>query len=256
MIVKPFARLVLAGLLTFAGSAVTAAPIFSQIFINVPGTDDGYEFIELRGTPGESLGSYTIVIIEGDGTAAGTIDQAIALTGQSVGSNGFFLLRDSSSTTLTPAVPAATNVFVATALAGSTDIENGSNTYLLVTGFSGSTTTDLDADDNGTLDSTPWASVASAVSLIENDTPGPNIGYADDFGGTLFGPNAGYNADLLWWTGSAWAGSDVLGTIPGPFTVDGTRTSIPAAGGNTLTPGAGGPFLDAPSSVANWAIFE
>jgi hypothetical protein len=51
------------------------------------------------------------------------------------------------------------------------NFENGDNvTHLLVLGFSGSGGADLDTDDDGNLDITPWSAVVDAVALI--GTPG------------------------------------------------------------------------------------
>ena len=69
---------------------------------------------------------------------------------------------------------------------------NDSLTFLLVTGFTGSVGDDLDADNDGTLDSTPWVSLLDAVSLVEpGDAPGAvGFGYADSLGFTnVLSPN-------------------------------------------------------------------
>lgn len=241
-----------AAAMLLAGVAA-AAPAFNEILINPPGSDDGIEFIEIKGAASEALTNITFLAIDGDGTSAGVIDLAIDLSAQSCGTNGLLLVRD-SATALTPASDAATNVFVASALSGATDIENGSNTYLLVTGFTGSTGTDLDTNDDGTLDVTlPWTSVISAVALIENDGSA-NVAYAAALGGTNFGPNAGFNADVLFFNPTdGWIGCDILGTGTGPFTFDTTRTSDADYAGN-VTPGGSNTLPTA--AVGNWEVYS
>lgn len=230
----------------FIASAASAQVRFNEIFINPPGNDDGQEFIELAGPANFSLAGLTLVIIEGDGSGAGLLDVAVTLGAQSVGSNGLFLWRDAASIIDTdPAAgiqgpDAATNLFIQDF---NPDVENGSNTYLLVSGYTGTVATDLDTNNDGTLDLTPWGSVLAAISLIENDS-GVNLGYATAFGGINFGPQAGFNADvLIYGLDGQYYGSDVVGTNPGgSYSVDSPRVSP--------TPIDAGPFYVTPG-VAN-----
>lgn len=227
-------------------SGASAQVRFNEIFINPPGTDNGQEFIELAGPANFSLAGLTLVILEGDGASAGNIDVALSLGSNSVGGNGLFLWRDGSSIIDTDPAPgiqgpdAGTNVLIQDF---SPDIENGSNTYLLVSGFTGTLNTDLDAANDGILDSAPWASVVASISLIENDT-GINLGYATAFGGINFGPDPAFNADILiFGADGQYYGSDVIGTNPdGPYSVDAPRVSP--------TPVDAGPFFATPG-VAN-----
>ncbi|MBC7771620.1 MAG: hypothetical protein H7210_03920 [Pyrinomonadaceae bacterium] len=224
-------------------SGVSAQVRFNEIFINPPGNDDGQEFIELAGPANFSLAGLTLVVIEGDGSGAGLLDVAISLGANSVGGNGLFLWRDAASIIDTsPAAgvqgpDAATNVFVQNF---NPDIENGSNTYLLVSGYTGTVASDLDTNNDGVLDLTPWGSVLASISLIENDS-GVNFGYAAALGGTNFGPQAGFNADvLIYGTDGQYYGSDVVGTNPGgPYSVDSPRVSPTPLGDDPyfVTPG-------------------
>ena len=47
-------------------------------------------------------------------------------------------------------------------------MENGSATFAIVSGYHGTYNQDLDVDNDGQLDITPWASVISAVGWTEN----------------------------------------------------------------------------------------
>src|SRR5690606_19429653 len=51
------------------------------------------------GTPNASLTGYVVCVVEGDGAAQGTLDDAIDLTGQTLDANGYFVL---GTTAVTP----------------------------------------------------------------------------------------------------------------------------------------------------------
>lgn len=205
------------------------------VYVNVPGTDNGFEYFEVTGTPGAALTNLYFLAIEGDGSGAGLIDLVKPLGAYSLGSNGLLLWRD-GSTVLVPAPSPETTIVIEDF---SPDIENGSNTFLIVNASTAPTVgTDIDSDNDGTANSSglPWTSVLSAVGIIENNGAS-NYGYADDFGGTNQGPYAGYNPDFLAFTNSVWVDGDVLGTSPGPYTVDPARNNQGATYSATLTPG-------------------
>jgi hypothetical protein len=224
---------------------VQAQVQINEIFINPPGTDSGMEFIEFKGAANQSLAGLHLLMIEGDGSSIGIIDVALDLGSLSLGSNGLLLWRD-SSTVLTPAPASGTAVHVADF---NPDIENGSNTYVIVSGFSGTAgVTDLDTNNDGVLDSTPWTSVVNAIGLVENDGAS-NVSYAVALGGISYGPNAGFNADALVRLANdanILFGGDVTGSSPGsfPFTEattafsSGSFTFGDIVGTAQLTPGS------------------
>lgn len=218
--------------------AVHAQVRINELMVNAPGTDNGSEFIELSGTAGASLNNLWLIGLEGDGTGAGVVDVAIDYTGFSLGSNGLLLHRDAVGV-LTPGPDVATTVRVGDF---NPDLENGSCTWILVSGFTGAIASDLDTNDDGVLDFTPWTSVLSSVALLENDGAA-NIGYAASLGGVNFGPQAGFNADaFVYGTDGLYYGMDVLGTNPGAYAFDTTRMAdqsgalVSVAG--ALTPGS------------------
>jgi 5'-nucleotidase len=65
----------LAAAALLAGAAQAQVSI-SEIHFNPPGTDDTEEAIELKGPANFDLTGWSIVIIEGDGTATGVVDQS------------------------------------------------------------------------------------------------------------------------------------------------------------------------------------
>ena len=152
----------------------------------------GREFFELISDTGgvESMSGLTLVEINGQNfPETGTITQAFDLSPFSTGTNGLFLWRDSADELL-PARDPSTALNVATF---DPNLADDNVTYALVEGFSSSVGVDLDADDDGTLDSTPWTTVVDALGLLEGGEPG--FSYSTQLGGadfinTTFGPDA------------------------------------------------------------------
>ncbi|MCA9280264.1 MAG: hypothetical protein H6815_00030 [Phycisphaeraceae bacterium] len=215
-----------AGLLCAAGvaSAQTEAYI-SEIFFNPVGADDGFEFVELQGTPNADLTGWYFMVVEGDGAfVGGDVDKIFDLTGLSFGSNGLLLLRD-SSLVLEPQPDPATNVSV-DPVGFDPDIENGANTFVLFRwdAAAGGTlpfvTYQFDTDHDGIID-VPLTGMLDidAVGWIDNSSSTMDYDYGEQFGGTslnmLFPQSGGnaYNAEgfvRVFSNGQpcAWAGGD------------------------------------------------
>lgn len=204
-----------------------------SVLMNPPATDDGLEYFEITGTAGTALTNLYFIAIEGDGNGSGSIDLVLSLGTLSLGSNGLLLWRD-ANTVILPAPSAETTVNVS----NFTDIENGSNTFMIVQANTAPTVgTDLDTNNDGTFDVTlPWTSVLSAVSVVENDGAS-NYAFADEVGGTVVGPYVGYNPDFVAFDGTQWVAGDILGSGSGPYSVDPTRNNISGTYAATLTPG-------------------
>lgn len=136
-----------------AGEGLT----INEIRIDQPSTDTD-EFFELSGEADASLDGLTYLVI-GDGTGgSGVIEAVVDLDGIAIDADGLFLAAESSFTLGTPD------------LETSLDFENSDNvTHLLVTDFAGSNGDDLDTDDDGTLDTTPWATIVDSVALYVSD---------------------------------------------------------------------------------------
>ena len=161
--------------LPVTGSAPTIE--FAEIRIDHPGFDDN-EYVELRGTSGDSLDFVTLIVL-GDGAGSGTIETVIPLGGQMVASDDLFLVTRDTFTIGTPdwVIRGSTNGI----------FENGDNvTFMLVWGFSGVIGDDLDTDDDGTLDATPWSGIIDSVALIQTtDVPASGDWY---YSSTVVGP--------------------------------------------------------------------
>ena len=160
-----------AGLLTACGGG--AAPVrINEVRIDQPSTDVD-EYVELKAAPGTSLDGYVYVIIGdgvtppgGDPPGSGVIETVVDLTGQTVGSSGYFVIGEATLGLGTPDL-----------VLKDLNLENSDNTtHMLVTGFTGALGDDLDTDNDGVLDATPWASVVDAISPVLNSgsTPGSN----------------------------------------------------------------------------------
>ncbi|MFN9785271.1 MAG: thrombospondin type 3 repeat-containing protein [Planctomycetia bacterium] len=217
----------------FASSIVGAAaaqgvPAFylSELAIDIPGTDQSQEFVEIRGPANTAMTDWYLLTVDGDGGASGVVDQSIPLSGFTTGSNGLLLIRDDISI-LNPAPDAATAVYVQDF---APDIENGTNTYILgylaPGGAAPIVGADLDLDNNGTIDVT-LASFGfihfDGFGIVESDIINVNNTYADDLGFTVVGPftTPAYTPDGVHrifnaaGTPCSWTGGDLVGTNPG-----------------------------------------
>ena len=218
------------------------------VFINPPGTDNGLEYIEIEGTPNQSLNNLCIIVIEGDnsGTQRGTIDNIISLSGQTIGASGIHLRRD-AATALSPAPSTGTSVSVADF---NPDLENGTSTFVLVNNCSAATVgQDLDTNDDGVLDVTPWTSVLDVVGT--NDGGTGDRTYATAASGTINGATLPLRTgasppetEVIFKEGGVWYAANITATIVGgPYSInageawDATGTANPALNGRILRPG-------------------
>jgi hypothetical protein len=161
----------------FAGLAHAGVPTqISEIRVDQGGADND-EYFELSGTPGTSLDGLTYLVIGDGATGSGTIEAVVTLTGSSIPASGFFVAAED-----TFSIGAADLVTIL-------NFENSDNvTHLLVDGFSGAISDDLDTDDDGVLDVLPWTSVVDAVGLLETPGSGEFL-YAEALGGVNIGPD-------------------------------------------------------------------
>ncbi|MSR68865.1 MAG: hypothetical protein EXS17_00740, partial [Phycisphaerales bacterium] len=148
--------------LAVASGALAQATI-NEIRVDQPGLDLS-EYVEFKGTAGASLAGLTLLVI-GDNDAAaapeqnGTIEAVVALSGV-IPSSGFFVLAEA-----TFALGSADQVAVL-------NFENPDDlTFLLVSGFTGADGNDLDTNNDGILDSTPWTAIVDSVAFVLTHTP-------------------------------------------------------------------------------------
>lgn len=204
-----------------------ADPKINEFSVSTTGTD--VEYIEFFVDPEEDYSAFTLLEIEGDGVESGTVDEMIALG-----------LTDASGLHL---VNLAANA-----------IENGTLTLLLVKNFTGALGNDLDTDNDGVFDVTPWEAIVDAVAVFDSGVSdktyglpvlGPNYDGISGFapGGASRIPD-GFDTDAS----TDWVRNDFdLAGIPG-------YTGTPDVGEAYNTPGA--PNQAVPPPVPQLVINE
>jgi len=201
------------------GTPSVPDPKINEFSASTTGTD--VEYVEIFGPADTDYSTYTLLEIEGDGSGAGFVDEVI-----SVG------MTDADGFWLGNLPPNA--------------LENGTITLLLVKNFSGALGDDLDTDNDGALDATPWEAVVDAVAVNDGGSSdvtygvpalGPNYDGVSNFapGGASRIPD-GFDTD----SASDWVRNDFdLAGIPG---LPGT----PVVGEAFNTPGATNQIYVAP----------
>jgi len=127
----------------------------SEIRIDQSGTDND-EYFELSGFAGNALDGLTYLVIGDYGASNnGVIEAVVDLSGNSMPTSGFFVAAEETFTLGTAHL--ITNL----------NFENSDNvTHLLVRDFIGADGDDLDTDDDGVLDVTPWSAIVDCVALV------------------------------------------------------------------------------------------
>ncbi|MHC5023565.1 MAG: lamin tail domain-containing protein [Planctomycetota bacterium] len=214
--------------------------LINELRLDQPGSDND-EYFELLGAPATPLDGLTYIVIgDGPGGDSGVIEAVVGLTGLSIQADGLFLVTEDTFTlTGTPDLVLA---------AGDLNFENSDNvTHALVANFTGFADQDLDTDNDGTLDVTPWTEVADAIGLIEEVNPptGTEFAYGAALGFEDLGPDDASGFDFV--PGQAYRcvpdGTWTIGLFD-PFDISG-GTDTPdaqnlACGGGTCAADCGG----------------
>jgi hypothetical protein len=214
------------GLSGLALAAPARAAVINEIRLDQTSTDN-QEYFELAGTSGESLNALTFIII-GDGTAttlSGVIESVTSLASQSIPADGHFLVAETTWTTSPPTGwPGGT---VDLSAGSALNFENGDNvTALLVSNFTGTNGQDLDTNDDGVLDSTPWSAIVDSVAIVIDASATTSEKY---YSATVVGPDGAFAPGHVFRTPDA-TGSWVVGDFDGsPAFQDtpGTTNPIP-----------------------------
>lgn len=177
--------------------------VISEIRIDQVGADAD-EYFELAGPPGASLDGLTYIVL-GDGlVGSGVIEAVVPLTGHTIPPSGFFVVAEGTFTL------GAANLSIML------NFENSDNvTHLLVQGFTGTDGQDLDIDDDGVLDETPWAAVIDKIALIVQDNP--PISTEFHYGPPTVGPDGQFVPGHAYRCGTTWlVGAFAIGTTDTP----------------------------------------
>jgi len=150
------------------GSHAQAQLLLNEIVVNPQGSDEPFEFIELKGNPGSTLNNIYVCVFEGDSASAGNCDLVIPLNNITLGSNGLLLIATSLGFAN---VPAATT-FIDTLNFGIPGgvLENGNTTFAVI--FSPIPivhNADYDTNNDGTLDLPSGAILQDAVGWNNGD---------------------------------------------------------------------------------------
>ncbi len=177
------------------GVAAASAVSLNEIRVDQTGTDYD-DYFELMGEPGQGLAGLTYVVI-GDGTGlCGTIEAVVNLSAYSIQADGYFAACRTTTPTLTG--------YDVTGLA-SLNFENGDNvTHMLVADFSGTLAQDLDTNDDGVLDVTPWTSVVDVVGIYEGTVVNCAIGDEYLYSPVQVGPDGLYAPGHILRCGTDW----------------------------------------------------
>ncbi|MEE8525955.1 MAG: endonuclease, partial [Thermoanaerobaculia bacterium] len=137
-------------------------PVINEFVANHAGADSE-AFVEVLGDASTDYSAFTVLEIEGDdsttGISRGRVD-AVLPVGTTNG--GGYWIDDE-------------------------DMENGTITIMLVEDFSGSVGTDLDTNDDGTFDSTPWARIVDDVATTDGGSS--DLTYSSTVLGPFFDGN-------------------------------------------------------------------
>ncbi len=201
-------------------SVAPADPIINEFVANHTSTDTE-EFVEIKGDANADYSGFTLLVIEGDSTAPGTIDRAYTLG--TTNAEGYW-----------------------TTGALNNQLENGTQTFVLVEGFTGATGTDLDVNDDGVYDGTmPWTRVVDTVAV--NDGGGNDLTYAptvltrdfDSVGFTVGGasriPDGTNTSSAADWVRNDFDGAGIPSLDPGSPDV-GEALNTPGAANAVISP--------------------
>jgi hypothetical protein len=199
---------ILATTLVLSTAAVAPAQVINEYVAAHTGTDD-HEYIEILGAASTDYSGLAILEIEGDsGQNPGTVD-SIVVPGTTDG-NGRWV-----SSFLTD------------------EFEDDAMTLLLVSGFSGSLGQDLDTDDDGVFDITPWTSIRDEVG-VQDETAGimyttvvllpGSDGLSFGFGGGSRLPDGTDTDTASDWQRNDWNGAGLPGFSGSPDPNDALNT--------------------------------
>jgi len=223
-------------------NSIHAQLLLNEVYVNRPGslgTDEPYEFIELKATPGTTLNKLYVVAFESDSGSAGNADLVIPINNVTVGANGLIFIGTQLGY---PNINPET-VFIDTLIFGLPILENGSISFATI--FSNTPIlkdVDYDTNNDGVLDLPPGAVVQDAVGWTNGEltaltyggvtltqaagTPDAAVRFSDNT--TALSSAAWYNGDLA--TATTFDALEVSNNFPIGGGVTPGDINIPNAG--------------------------
>jgi hypothetical protein len=224
-------------------TSANAGALLNEIYVNPPSTDDAREYVEIaRTSAADTLANVWLLEIDGDGSNAGSIDTALDLSAATFGANGLAWIGSNYATS-GPPWPNTSATKVDLTRLGDPTLENGSITFLLVSGFTGAAGDDCDTDNDGTLDTVPWSSILDSVGWLDGGSSDRVYSLASlvQSSGT---PDAAtrFPGDATLNSAAAWYAGDILATAGDPVPdyatdYDATKATANFPAGGALTPG-------------------
>ena len=213
--------------------------LLNELKINPAGSDNGAEYVEIKGAPGAAIptGTY-FVSIEGDsGGTQGNATLVTDLGGQTLGSNGLLVIAGP----LNPYTFDPATTFLSDAQFNGGVLQNGSNSFAII--FSPTTpiasNSDLDTNDDGALDLPAGAVLTDAVGYTDGGA-GDQV-----YGGVTLTQSSGTPDGVTRFLGNddafsaaAFYNGDIAGTVPTDNDYDPAQASANLPTGARLTPGA------------------
>lgn len=239
---------------------VAAEIIINEILLEPSGSNTQQQYVELKGTPGLSLDDLSLLVLIGEAGGLGAVDNVIDFDGESLGANGLLLWQPVINPLLPAPDPLTTLFSFIPPLGPPAFFTNISQTFLLVENFTGNPFDDLDTNDDGILDSTPWDSVVDAIGIRENDgTPANEFAFGEQLGFSDF-PVTGFDPDAIFRDGNfdTWYAADVNNPFFGPYEIDSSEfvnldlvsQDINDFTGSALTPGSDNIAVPEPTTLS------
>lgn len=245
-------------LLILIFSSQASAQLINEIDLNPPSTDQPCEYIEIKGTAGNTVAANTYYVeVDGDGTSAGNANMVVNLSGLVYGTNGLITIASSEACGTRNYAAGGSTVVTDTQLnASGTGIQNGTGTFLIVTSAVAIVEgTDYDTDNNGVLEGALGAATV-VDGIAVTDGGAGDITYAPVLSnsgtGITSAPDALSrfgNVDMAL-SASAFFYGDLTGATNDSVTYSTTARSTNFPAGGSLTPGTVNTTTAAPALIA------
>lgn len=217
-------------------TATTSAVAINELRMRDSANDNvSNNFLEIFATGGagsRSLSGLTLVALSSE-FSPGLINFAVDLSSAVTDANGFVLIADDGTTA---------TVDPGDVIRSDLDLFDTPSTFLIVSGFTGTEGSDLDIDNVGGLDTTPWTSIIDSVSLDRSTLASQNYSPtivasadADAPAGVRRVPNGIGSYEILSFTSNVLDTPGASNTSTGVLVTQSAGTTVVTEGGATDT---------------------